>query len=277
MRMSDDFGVTRIGPPNDYWEYSTGLHIAASVGMTLKVRSFISAGENIEHKGRLPTTWNIGTPLIWAAYGGQIETARALLDLGANIEARDQEGRTPLYQAAHYDHYDMVKFLVSKGADIDARDREGRTPLHLAAYMGRKRVAMFLVCSGAYLEARDRSGRRPAHLAALEGRTRTLRWFIKEGACIYAKDEEGETPRELAKNPNVVRAIELLTANVNKKDERGQTRLHRAAFHGNTESVLELVAAGAELEAKDEYGLTPLELASNPDTFVALVGYLENP
>ena len=70
---------------------------------------------------------------------GWVPAARALVKLGADLEARDNQGRTPLYQAAGSLFFGGVQALLKYGADVNARDNEGRTPLWAAAvsqYLG---------------------------------------------------------------------------------------------------------------------------------------------
>ena len=61
---------------------------------------------------------------------------RALIDAGADVDAKDERGRTPLHAAALNGYSDAVKALIAAGADVDAKDERGRTPLHLAADRG---------------------------------------------------------------------------------------------------------------------------------------------
>ena len=66
------------------------------------------------------------TPLHWAASGGKTKTAIALIDRGADIEAKDVAGRTPLHLvAARMGATKTVIALIDKGADINPKDALG--------------------------------------------------------------------------------------------------------------------------------------------------------
>ena len=50
------------------------------------------------------------------------------------LDGKNSEGMTPLFQATSCNNLECVQFLVTSGANIDARDNVGRTPVALAAY-----------------------------------------------------------------------------------------------------------------------------------------------
>ena len=54
---------------------------------------------------------------------------------GADINARDETGKTVLHAACREERLDVIKFLVEKGAAVNTMDKHGRTPLHMAAAM----------------------------------------------------------------------------------------------------------------------------------------------
>jgi ankyrin len=72
------------------------------------------------------------TPLLYAARDGRLETARMLLDAGADINGRDANDITPLIAAITNNHPDVARFLIGRGADVTATDWYGRTPLWAA-------------------------------------------------------------------------------------------------------------------------------------------------
>lgn len=70
--------------------------------------------------------------LLAAAKKGKNAQVRALLDRGANLEAKDRDGRTPLMLAAQYGRVETVRLLLAKGAQPGARDRRGWNAYMLA-------------------------------------------------------------------------------------------------------------------------------------------------
>ena len=89
------------------------------------------------------------TPLHWAASEGHTEIAQALLDNGADIEARGSSGYTPLHWAAQNGQTEIAQALITARADVNARDRSGVTPLHWAAQKGHTEIAALLHNAGA--------------------------------------------------------------------------------------------------------------------------------
>ena len=89
-----------------------------------------------------------------------VEAVVALIVEGAFLEARDRAGRTPLHWAAMKKNMETVNALIDAGADLNARDNyRGYTPLHWAA-IGSKNdeVVSALLMAGADPNARDNEG-----------------------------------------------------------------------------------------------------------------------
>jgi ankyrin repeat protein len=77
-------------------------------------------------------TWAGWTPLHGAASSSGADDARRLLGAGAEIDARDDQGRTPLHIAVLYSCLNVADVLLAAGSDVNARDAEGKTPLFRA-------------------------------------------------------------------------------------------------------------------------------------------------
>mmetsp|Transcript_1582 Transcript_1582/g.3792 ORF Transcript_1582/g.3792 Transcript_1582/m.3792 type:complete len:189 (-) Transcript_1582:133-699(-) len=88
--------------------------------------------------------WSLHAP----ASAGNMEAVRRLLDQGAFVDELDEDGWTPLRWAVQYGQCEVVQALVDAGADVEARTG-GKTALHRAAYMGRQDVCEVLLKAGA--------------------------------------------------------------------------------------------------------------------------------
>jgi ankyrin repeat protein len=75
------------------------------------------------------------TALLFAARQGQLNSVRALLDGGAEINLGDTDGNTALVLAILNTHYDLAQYLIDKGADPNAANRDGRAALFTAVEM----------------------------------------------------------------------------------------------------------------------------------------------
>ena len=74
--------------------------------------------------------------LLKAAQNGDISKVEKLLSKGAEINAKDIDGRTALILATEEGHTDVVKMLIYKGAEVNAKDKGGGTALMYAASKG---------------------------------------------------------------------------------------------------------------------------------------------
>lgn len=69
-----------------------------------------------------------------------IEIIENLIELGANIEAKNKEGQTPLISAVLLGNVALVKELLAKGADVNAVDKDGNTPLIYATHLNNPEI-----------------------------------------------------------------------------------------------------------------------------------------
>ncbi len=74
----------------------------------------------------------IDDSLFQAVKVGDVQMVKSLLEKGANVNARDENGNTPLHLAAKEGNFEIVKLLVTHCADVLIKDRWGKTPLDYA-------------------------------------------------------------------------------------------------------------------------------------------------
>jgi ankyrin repeat protein len=107
--------------------------------------------------------------LITGARGKIMPIVTAALKAGADIEARDEVGRTALIWSAFQGHAPMLAYLIDQGADVNARDNQGRTALIWAAIAGREAAVETLLQNGADRAHADKDGKTAASHASGEG------------------------------------------------------------------------------------------------------------
>lgn len=129
------------------------------------------------------------------------EIMSMFLNRGVSVNDSAEDRVTPLHLAALVEHYsskDRVSDLIYFGADITARDKDGRTPLHYAAQTGHNDTCEMLLSRGADATVVDEKGVTPLHLAARSGEMTKVRFLIKAGADLQAVTKEGKTVWDFA-------------------------------------------------------------------------------
>ena len=113
----------------------TPLHAAARSGTAAVVRALLDAGAEVDARARRfdPFSGVTNTPLHEAAGNPDPEVAAALLDAGADVNGRGSGGATPLYRAARNENPAVAALLLGAGAEVNAATSDGLTPLHTAA------------------------------------------------------------------------------------------------------------------------------------------------
>lgn len=103
--------------------------------------------------------------LTTAAFRGEVERVREMLDHGAATSAKDERLCTALHWATSMGHIEVATLLVERGADPNARSVNGESPLHVAAREGDGETAEFLLGVGANPRLCNSAGRTPLDLA----------------------------------------------------------------------------------------------------------------
>ena len=83
----------------------------------------------------------------------------------ANVEGKNNSGRTPLHLACERDDLELVKMLVKAGADVNARDNNGDISLHLACKTNDLKLVQVLIEKGSDVNRKNNNGDIPLHIA----------------------------------------------------------------------------------------------------------------
>jgi ankyrin repeat protein len=170
------------------------------------------------------------TALVYAARVGSIDTARVLLDAGADVNQVTRYGWSPLLAATQNRNYQLGVFLIERGADVNRANKGGWTPLYLAT-------------DNRNLEGGDYPTR-TADMNDLE--------FIK------LLLDSGAEP-----NARVTESTETRTVFTNQwLDEEGATAFLRASQSGDVELMRLLLERGADPKINTKLGVTPLAAAA---------------
>lgn len=177
------------------------------------------------------------TPLHYAAGRHSTECVKMLLDANANIHAIDENGQTPLHYAASgemnppdpssYEFPEIVHALINAGIDINLQDNDGKTALMLSVDTSYGEVFDILLASKADIILQDNNGMDIMNYAIEEIRPRR----------------------------NKIQTLFDLGMPINHH------YLHRVG-NSNIHSMEKLIELGADVNALDEHGWTPLHVAS---------------
>ncbi len=122
------------------------------------------------------------TALMVACLAGQAEIARDLLDYGARVDMRDNDGRTALMEACMAGDKDLVIMLVERGGDVHAESSHGTTPLLAACISGKPEVIRILLERGADVNTPNCYGTTPFVEAVASGCAESVELLRRWGA-----------------------------------------------------------------------------------------------
>ena len=236
------------------------------------------------------------TPLIIAVGNSYIDTAKILIENGANINAVDIEGWSALSYAINNgdieiakllltnkakikdelliaikspiveSRINMMKLLIDNKANINDTDENGFTPLNITIESGDMELTKFLITNGANVNSLMQDGVSLIGYAIAQNNMDLLQMLIENGANVNNTngDSWADTPLKTASRlglDNVVRILLTRNADINAVDMNGNTALHTAALNSQLSVVKLLLEKNPNLDIQNKVGNTALHLA----------------
>ena len=223
----------------------------------------IATGNCILESVREPLVMSIRGPnrpfdaaLLEASAHGFDPCVQALIDVGANLRAREQNGDTSLMNAAENGHVSCMRSLLEAGAGVNEENWNG-SALSLAAENGQIECVKLLVESGANVNMASMIGTTPLILAAKTGRTECVEILMQAGADVNGSNMSNHTPLcinhscdpTLKGHKHCSVMLVPAGADVNAVCYSGWTPLYAAAGNGHIGCVKVLIEAGANVNA----------------------------
>lgn len=245
-----------------------------------KMKYLIKQGVDVNHRD-----YEGKTALHYVAEGlgsvkQKIEMIKILVENGARVDEKDDEGCTALHLVAKSiisnGKVEIAKILVDKGADVNEKNNKGETPLYqlvkfrsCSSEKDEMEMLAFLIEKGAKVDEKANNGKTALHEAvsfvAID--TQMEKTLIELGnADLEVKNNLGLTPFTVAAYLEKVDAMEILAekgANVDARNNNGYTPLQELARTGiYHESMQMLIRLGAKVDVRDSQGNTALHLAA---------------
>lgn len=230
-------------------------------------------------------------------------------DLVEWLKSTDKDGKTPMHHVVYDNNKnDHVRLYIDKGADVNAKDQLGRSPMHYAAIVGNIEAMDYLCSHSADIGMFDKYGKTPLYYAAQRGQVEAVKWFLdkgvtpdggvidmltmsikgkynnfeklkeilpllqksrknkmKEDALLQRKKEKEEKAKieneisDMFKNNGKAWPEQLLEE---AQDEEQKKQVNRSARKGNFEDLKAAVDKGADVNVVDRGGRTPVHRAA---------------
>ncbi|MDE0638822.1 MAG: ankyrin repeat domain-containing protein [Candidatus Poribacteria bacterium] len=268
---------------------------AARTGDLDGIKRYLAEGADINE---LSPETNI-SPLSWATMMGHTKAAELLIQLGANVNVRQEDGGTPLHIAATLGRAELAAVLIKEGADVNAKNRGGGVPatgLHVPWEMvkfmtgmfdieleqkevkaGREKIAKMLNVNSS---AKPQGMANDIMEAVFIGDLKVVKRAIADGTDVNARNPHSGDP--LLFTAALMGHTEIMTfllekgADINARNRDGNTALHAAAFLGRAEAAELLLKHGVNVDIRNNHGGTAMDNATlDWDTTQAILNIIQ--
>jgi len=241
---------------------------AVTTGDVDKVRKMVKYGYVKDLDAKLGVSSR--SALTMATDAGNVDMVRALLELGADVNAKEHPpGRQLLTRAVDRGHEEVVKVLAAAGADLRSIEcvdafirwvKRGPCDYDDDGATVKSMVSTFIDL-GMHVNAMGTAGVHALTAAVANDDEAMTRLLLQKGADVNALNADGYTALMRAVNDEHERLVRILLeggADVNSRSDAGDTALMFAVDTGNNVLVRMLINAGADVNALDNAGFTAL-------------------
>ncbi|XP_054620938.1 transient receptor potential cation channel subfamily A member 1b [Dunckerocampus dactyliophorus] len=238
------------------------VHAAAFAGARKAMEVILKAGEELGYFTDNHINYvdkSNSSPLHLAVRGGNIETIRFCIAMGAKVDQQQHDRSTPLHLACTQGAIEVVKLMLCSYGRVEEiinlKDGACQTPLHRATIFDHVELADYLISLGAEVNSTDCKGNSPLLVATSCGAWRTVALLLSKGANVSLKDKFGCNflhlailqPKGLKNLPEDILQRNSVKALLSCEDNEGCTPLHYACRLGIHDSVRNMLGLSGQL------------------------------
>lgn len=200
-----------------------------------------------------------------------LNVAAMLIECGADVNAATSEGTTALMLASSGYEPELINMLIDKGANINKVDKKGMTAISISSKASNYNIVNLLLDHGSLPDTEDNDGNTPLHFLCGHLLIHSNQNFSQlHSVLLHSRLEDGD---------NCLETIKLLIdkgANINHSNNFGYTPLFVASMFDNLKRIKLLIENGADISKKDNSGRTVLFAAFLSDDSEILQCLIEN-
>ncbi|MEI0509244.1 ankyrin repeat domain-containing protein [Brachyspira intermedia] len=253
-------------------------------GVAEMIELINEGGINAASKGELiiddVTHYTNSTPLMIASSYGHYDIAKALIDNGALVNLRADDGFNALMEAVRTDNIKMAKLLIEHDSDINIKNKDGKNMIMIACENGNEEMFNLLLENNADINEKSSWGASALIYASEKGNINIMKYLIDNGIDVNGKaDDNGDTPLLWAvTGQNPYEASKLLIENgadVNATNNSGVAPATILA--GSVPKVVKLLKDnGADLDTKFADDDPPIAIAASVGNLEIVKALVEN-
>eukprot|EP00339_Tiarina_fusa_P013235 CAMPEP_0116999244 /NCGR_PEP_ID=MMETSP0472-20121206/2025_1 /TAXON_ID=693140 ORGANISM="Tiarina fusus, Strain LIS" /NCGR_SAMPLE_ID=MMETSP0472 /ASSEMBLY_ACC=CAM_ASM_000603 /LENGTH=715 /DNA_ID=CAMNT_0004698621 /DNA_START=356 /DNA_END=2501 /DNA_ORIENTATION=- len=241
---------------------NTPLHCAALHNNPNCVRTLVAGGALLDEPNLLGDT-----PLLTAASVSSHETVRTLLDAGADIEITNNKSESPVLLAVARENEpekgDILDTLIHDEGDVNQQDDFGYTPLILATEKQDKNsIQRLLQVENIDVDAATEDGFTALMFSVINDDVETTEKLFAHGVDPEMTTLDDKTACHYATSAPMAGSLVKNGADVNAKDNNGQTPIFTFVQNSLSEVALEAISLGADIGVVDNSENTILHEAA---------------